>query len=289
VPDCKRYPEARVIVEGTDSLESTIMDRRGRLLYAGTGRLMRLDSPDAEPRVLAEGIEAPGGMAFGLDGFLYLGYGDSIANGAQGDTNPQAGILRVDPETGATSPFVEDLSMANGVVRGPAGELYASNDIVGGIERISADGTTVERRWANVNSANGLVIDRAQHYLYAAQTFQPAAIARVDLADPASVETFFAAGPADVAAGLDGMVRDRKDRLYVAANGAGEVWRVNRNAQACSLASMPAFPDGPSALTFGRGKRGFDRRNLYVVAFNGQVTELVGVRGPRRRPPPRSG
>jgi gluconolactonase len=284
VPDCKRYPQARVLVEGLDSLESTIVDREGRLFFAGTGKLYRLDAPGAEPIVLAEGIEAPGGMAFDSEGFLILGFGDSIANGAQGDVDPKAGLLRVDPDTGAHTIFAEPLSMANGLVRGPGGEYYASNDIVGGIERISSDGGTIERRWANVNSANGLVIDRAKENLFAAQTFQPAAIARVLLDDPGAATTYFSAPPADVAAGLDGMVRDRKNRLYVAANGAGEVWRVNRKPEACSLASMPAFPDGPSALTFGRGKNGFDRRSLYVVAFNGQVTELVGVRGPRRRP-----
>ena len=283
-PDCKRYPEARVLVDGLDSLESTIVDRRGRLFFAGTGKLYRLDRPDAEPVVLAEGIDAPGGMAFDAEGFLILGFGDSIANGAQGDADPNAGLLRVDPDTGAHTIFAEGLSMGNGLARGPGGEYYASNDIVGGIDRISPDGTTVEHRWANVNSANGLVIDRAKQTLFSAQTFQPAAIARVPLDDPAAASTYFSAPPADVAAGLDGMVRDRRNRLYVAANGAGEVWRVNRKPEACSLASMPAFPDGPSALTFGRGKRGFDRKNLYVVAFNGQVTELAGVRGPRRRP-----
>lgn len=283
VPECKRYPEARILLEGLDSLESTIVDRRGRLFFAGTGKLFRLDSPDAEPIVLAEGINAPGGMAFDAEGFLILGFGDSIANGAQGDVDPNAGLLRVDPDTGAHTIFSEPLSMANGLVRGPSGEYYASNDIVGGIERISPDGTTIERRWADVNSANGLVIDRAKENLFAAQTFQPSAIARVPLGDPDAASIYYSAPPGDVAAGLDGMVRDRRNRLYVAANGAGEVWRVNRKPEACSLASMAAFPDGPSALTFGRGKRGFDRRNLYVVAFNGQVTELVGVRGPRRR------
>ena len=63
---------------------------------------------------------------------------------------------------------------------------------------------------------------------------------------------------------------------------SGEI-RVNREPAACSLASMPGFPDGPSALTFGRGKRGFDRRNLYVVNFAGEVIELPGVRGPRHK------
>jgi sugar lactone lactonase YvrE len=279
--DCRRYPEPRVIADGLGTLESTLMDRQGRLLIGGNGSLMRMDSPDAEPKVMVPGIQGPGGLAFGADGFLYMGFGDTIAIGAQGDVDPQAGLLRIDPQTGASSVFAEGLSMANGVVRGPDGHLYASNDIVGGIDRVSPEGV-VEHRWADVVSANGLVVDRAKAHLLAAQTFTTAGIARVDLATGAE-ENYFTAPPGDTAAGLDGMIRDRRDRLYVTANGAGEVWRVNRARTACSLASMPGFPDGPSALTFGRGKKGFDRRNLYVVNFAGEVIELPGVRGPRRK------
>ena len=272
-----------MIADGLGLLESAIMDPKGRLLFTSPDGLMRMDSPDAEPEVLVPGIVSPGGLAYGADGFLYVGFGNSIANGGTGRLNPQSGLLRVDPLTGESSVFAEGLSMGNGLARGPDGSIYASNDIGGGIDRVAPDGT-VELTWADVNSANGLVLDRAKQFIYAAQTFQPAAIARVPLDDPSQVETFFSAPVADIAAGLDGMVRDRRDRIYVAANGGGQVWRVNRKADACSLAEMAAFPDGPSALTFGRGKNGFDRRNLYVVAFNGEVTELAGVRGPRRKP-----
>jgi streptogramin lyase len=284
VPDCRRYPEARVIADGMGSLESAIMDPEGRLLFTGDGALMRMETPNSEPEVFVDGVTGPGGLAYGSDGFLYMGFGDTIPIGAQGDVDPQAGLLRIDPATGESTTFAEGLSMANGVVRDPRGYFYASNDIVGGIDRVSPDGTVVEHRWADVVSSNGLVIDRAKTHLLVAQTFTTAGIARVDLADPTKTEVYFSAPPEDTAAGLDGMIRDRRDRLYAAANGAGEVWRVNRAPRACSLASMPGFPDGPSALTFGRGKRGFDRRNLYVVNFAGEVIELAGVRGPRRKP-----
>jgi sugar lactone lactonase YvrE len=280
--ECKRQPETRTLAEGMGMLESAIMDPRGRLLFTDEGSLLRMARPGAEPEVLVPEVDEPGGLAYGSDGFLYVGFGNSIANGATGKTDPRSGLLRVDPLSGESSQYVTGLSMANGVVRGPDGSLYASNDVAGGIDRVAPDGT-VELTWADVNSANGLVIDRARQYLFAAQTFQSAAIARVDLAAPSRVETYYSAPSEDLAGGLDGMVRDRRDRLYVAANGSGEIWRVNRRPQACSLASMPPFPDGPAALTFGRGRRGFDRENLYVVTFAGTVIELADVRGPRRR------
>ena len=70
------------------------------------------------------------------------------------------------------------------------------------------------------------------------------------------------------------MTRDGMNRLYVAANGAGEVWRVNRDRTICALAR--GYPT-VSSLTFGSGKRGFSSRNLYIVTFTGMLVELVNV------------
>ena len=137
--------------------------------------------------------------------------------------------------------------MANGVAVGPDGAVYGSNDVGVGIDRV-LDGA-VTRAWATIASSNGLVVDTTGQYLFAAQTFVPAAISRITLTDPPVVEPWFAAPEADSAAGLDGLTRDARDRLYVAANGGGAVWRVGTDRQACALAHMP--PLGPSAVAFG--------------------------------------
>ena len=125
-----------------------------------------------------------------------------------------------------------------------------------------------------MQTPNGLVIDSRGRYLYAAQTFKPASIAQIDLAHPENITTYVAAGPADIAAGPDGITRDSADRLYVAANGAGEVWRVDRDRTICVLAR--GFPT-VSSLSFGGGKPGFPRRNLYAVTFTGLLVELPNV------------
>ena len=81
------------------------------------------------------------------------------------------------------------------------------------------------------------------------------------------------------------MDRDAEDNLFVAANGQGSVWKVTPQGEMCVLLrGLPAFPDGPSAVTVGVHGSAFRPENLYVVAFNGDVTEIEGVVEPGRPP-----
>ena len=82
-------------------------------------------------------------------------------------------------------------------------------------------------------------------------------------------------------AGLDGMDRDAADQLFVTANGSGQVWRVDRKPSICVLLrGLPGFPDGPSAVAVGSTRGPFRAENAYVVTFDGNVIELVGVAEP---------
>jgi sugar lactone lactonase YvrE len=278
VPDCSPLPELRTVLSGQGSLESIIADARGRLFYTEnrSGHLRRLDRDGAEPQTILTGIDGAGGLAWDLDGSLVLGFNGGSENSAT--DGPEGGLLRVDPESGRASVMATGMGMANGIVRGPDGAFYASNDFAGGIDRVFQG--RVEDDWSKVATPNGLVVDTSGRHLYAAQTFKPASIARIELADPARETPFFEAGPADVAGGPDGMTRDERDRLFVAVNAAGEVWRVDPDGTACALARgiMNA-----SALNWGGGAPGFPARNLYVVAFSGVLIELADATD---RPPP---
>ncbi|HEV2813758.1 MAG TPA: SMP-30/gluconolactonase/LRE family protein, partial [Solirubrobacteraceae bacterium] len=290
-PDCPEKSESRALLENRGTLESVIVDPRGPLWFTNDNSLLRLERPGAEPQVVAE-IEEPGGLAFDLAGNVIVGTGNSLQNGAMGDATGPSGLVRVDPLTGAKEVYATGLSMANGLVRGPAGEFYASNDGGFNIDKV-VDGKT-QRGWAKVQSGNGLVIDSGGRWLYAAQTFKPAAIQQVDLTDPSKVTPYVEAEPADTEAGLDGMDRDAADRLFVTANGAGEVWRVaGAPPEICVvLRGMPGFPDGPSAVAVGRPGTPFSPANLYVVAFNGTLTEISGAAtppAPADRPAPGGG
>lgn len=270
-------PTPEYLVRGQTTLESVIVDYRGRLFFTNDAGLLRLDRRGGKPELIAE-IEAAGGLAFDTDGKLVVGEGNNIPNGTQGDSTGPSALVKVDTETGEVEPYASDLSMGNGVVRGPDGSFYASNDFGMNIDRIR-DGKT-ERGWAKVDSGNGLVIDSSGKYLYAAQTFRPAAIARVDLADPANVTTYVTADEADSSAGLDGLAIDAGDNIYAAANGSGEVWKVPRAADGSAerpclvLDNLPGFPDGPSAVAVGVGRGPFGAGNLYVVTFDGSLIEL---------------
>jgi gluconolactonase len=278
--DCPDPPEKKTILTGQGQLESIIADARGRLFYTDLqsgGRLLRVDAPGAEPKVLKTGINGSGGLAWEPDGSLILGENggnqNAIADG------PAGGLWRVNPETGESVRIAGGMGMANGVVRGPDGAIYASNDFAGGIDKV-VDGK-VEDDWSKVETPNGLVIDTAGRYMYAAQTFKPASVARIDLADPSKEEVFYAAptGP-DTSGGPDGMTRDDRNRLFVAVNLAGEVWRIDTDGKACRVASGIG---NASALNWGGGAPGFPARNLYVVGFSGVLVELANATD---RPPP---
>jgi sugar lactone lactonase YvrE len=272
-PDCSPKPAARVVASGQGTLESIASDSRGRLFYTDVDgqRLLRLDRPGAQPIVLAENMDSILGVMVDTDGSLVVGFGNSNTDALADNGN--AGLMRVDPKTGKTLEIItRGLDMANGIVRGPDGAYYASNDFGNGIDRF-LNGLITDN-WAQVETPNGLVIDSAGRYLYAAQTFRPASIAQIDLAHPELTTTYVAASGADIFAGPDGITRDGADRLYVAANGAGEVWRVDRDRTICVLARNLQFV---SSVSFGGGKPGFPKRNLYAVTFTGLMVELANV------------
>jgi sugar lactone lactonase YvrE len=286
VPDCETpLPPATTVLDGQGSLESVIVDGRGRLFYTDTTAkaLMRLDRPGATPVPVKGGIDALGGLAFDADGtHLFVGQGDSLVGGLTGNLQPAASLLRIDVDTGATTVFATGLRMANGLARAADGTLFASSDLGASLDRIGPDGT-LTRDWASVFSGNGLAIDSAQTGLFVNQTLAPAAIARVDLDKPAKVTTFFRATGADVVAGLDGMTIDPSDRLVVAANLTGQVWRVGTDAAACALARGLT---NTSAVAYGHGAEGFSEGRLFAVGFDGKVVEVPAGRLPAGTPPP---
>lgn len=279
LPDCSPLPQKRTVLSGQGMVESIIADARGRLFYTDIqsgGRLLRVDGPGAEPKVLIQGINGTGGLAWDPDGSLILGFNGGTQNSFADGTD--GGLMRVNPETGEATVITRGMGQANGVVRGPDGAIYASNDFGHGIDRFLNG--QLQDDWSKVETPNGLVIDTAGRYLYAAQTFKPASVARIDLADPTKEEPYFEATGADLPAGPDGMTRDDRDRLFLTVNGLGEVWRIDTDRSACRLASGI---QNASALNWGGGAPGFPAENLYVVAFSGVLIELANATD---RPPP---
>ena len=273
-------PATRTLLSGQGRLESAIVASRGRLFFTNETQLLRLDRPGAAPRVLVDGVDGPGGLVQAPDGSLLMGRGNNTQDGLVGDFTGPAGILRVNPDTGATSVYATGLAMANGVARAPDGSLYATNDLGSNVDRVAPDGTT-QAGWSHVLSGNGDAVDTTGRWLYVNQTFQPAAVKRVDILHPDQVTTYVApTDPIDLKAGLDGMTRDARDDLFLAANGAGQIWKATPGPppRLCLLVGgLAPFPSGPSAVAIGLGHSPFPARNLYVVTFGGDVIEVPGV------------
>ena len=275
--ECSPGPSGppRDILTGQGVLENITTDHDGRLYLSdmGGGRVLRVDRPGAEPRVLAS-FQGPGGLTWDADGTLIAGYGNSLAQ-AFADAGT-AGLNRVDPDTGATSTIVSGLGLSNGVVRARDGWIYVTNTFGregGRIDR-ARDGR-VELAWSPIDGANGLVLDLAGETLYAADSNAPR-VMRIPIARPTEFATHMAAYhfADDGIDGLDGMTRDDADRLFVANQTAGEVWRVDGRDQVCVLArGMPSA----AAVGFGGGGGGFPAENLYVVTFTGRVVEIPGA------------
>jgi sugar lactone lactonase YvrE len=274
VPACSGNHPTRDIVTDGGLLESVVADSEGRLVYSEDDGLTRIDRPGQRPHNAAR-FAKPGGLLAEPDGTVIAGSGDGIQEGLQGNVNPIAKLVKVDTNNGKVTPYIDGLQMANGVARGADGTIYASNDIgLRGIDRI-VNGK-VELGWGGVFSANGMALDPFGPYLYAAQTFQPAAIARVDIRTGA-VSNYVSLGLRDWAAGPDGMTIDQQGRLFVAANLAGQVWRVDRNRRVCYIARGLR---NTSAVAFGSSLSddGFPAENLYAVGFQGTVTEIPDAR-----------
>jgi len=271
VRPCGALSRWRVLHSGCGLLESVIV-HNGRLFFTSQTRraLLRLDAPDAEPVPVATGVLAPGGLAVAGDGRLILGFGDSPRGGIAGNVSPRAGLVLVDPSGGGVEPWVQGLGMANGVARAPDGTVFASNDFGTHLDRVAPDGT-VERRWAKVVSANGLVVDAAGRYVYAAQTFTRAAIRRVEIARPQNVTVHARPPLGAMLSFLDGLAIDAAERLYVAVNGAGQVWRIDPDGRICAIARGLG---SPSAVAVGRPGTPFP--DLYAVTFGGDVIEIAG-------------
>ena len=273
-PACAPAAQSNVLLSSQGRLESVIVGGRGRLYFTTETAVMVLDSRSGPAEVLAE-VEAPGGLAFDTDGGLLVGSGNTIANGATGDDNGPSSLIRVDTTNGRKRVFARGLSMGNGLVRGLDGTFYASNDFGRSIDRIR--GGKTQRKWADVQSGNGLTIDPSGRFLYAAQTFVPAAVARVDTLNPSRVTTHMSS-PSDASAGLDGMARDKRNNIFVAANGSGEIWRIAPDGTPCViLDNLAPFPDGPSAVAVGQGTSRFPASSVYAVTFGGDLIELPNV------------
>jgi sugar lactone lactonase YvrE len=272
---CPTVVKATSVLSGKGQVESVAFDDSGRLLYTDRGRnaLMHLDKPTGKPRVLAANITDPGGIAFDHKGYAYVGTGNNVGN-ALSPSKGGAGVIRVNLKTGKAKRVISGLAMANGVVRTAKGVFYASDDLAGSLDRVSAKGTVL-RGWSTLVGTNGLALSANGRFLYANVSLPPTHTVKIDLRDPAKVTTVAAVGATEANSFLDGLTLGAKDRPYAAAFGAGQIVRGNGKGGYCAVASGLKQP---SSVAFGRKGRGFDKGSLYAGTYGGDVVRLRGLR-----------
>lgn len=262
------------VLQGQGSMESIVFDAQGRLLFTGyaSGTLVRLAAPGAAPVTLASGIDQPGGIVPVSTQGAYVGTG----NGPGGllPALGTAGLSYVDFASRTVTPTYRGLAMANGVVQGGDGTIYASDALAASLDRVLPNGT-VQRGWLP-QGANGLRLAADGRTLYANRSL-PAKVLAIDLAS-GNVSTFYQPPLLADLAFLDGLAIDGHGNLYVAAHLAGEVWRISPSGQACRVAQGLS---GPADLAVGQAGQGFRTDSVYVASYGGTLYEIRGaVPGP---------
>ncbi len=267
-----------VLASGLGSLENLEPDGKDGLFVSATTQnaVLRL-TRTAPPAVAVPNVTSPGGLRV-RGGALYVNTGDAMASGALGRADGT--IERVDLRTGRRTTWATGLTMPNGLVFLPDGSALTSRDVAGlsptGITRVSRSGE-VQPSWSDQADSNGLAVDPTGKWLYSDETFTLASnVYRTDIAHPQHREVVASLFEPGAPKGLDDLTIASSGALYVAANSAGEVIRLDpRTRRSCVVVSGLTTT---SAVKQGRGKA-FPPSRLYVTGFDGRVLELLPPRG----------
>ncbi|WP_194819714.1 SMP-30/gluconolactonase/LRE family protein [Nocardia sp. XZ_19_385] len=270
-------PAVQVAALPGTALEGLTVDARGRAFTTDllSGRVYRIDAPGA-PAVPIATVPSGGGgaLAWSPDGALLVGYG-ADARVLAGDSLRHAGIVRVDPDTGATSPYAAGLSAANGMDVAADGIVYATNDFANLIGRVYPGGV-VQADWANLPSANGAVLSSDDEYLYVSRTFVDPGVSRIPVGRPNAPQSLL-----DLpGAAPDGLTLDSLDRPVVPLNTSGQILRIDGPGQSCLLGTSGAMT---SVVSYGRGTGGFGAGRLFGATFTGAIFEIPGGFDPNAR------
>ncbi|WP_405485939.1 SMP-30/gluconolactonase/LRE family protein [Nocardia sp. NBC_00511] len=255
------------------ALEGLTMDAAGRAFVTDlvSGQVFRIDAPGAPAVPIARVPSGgAGGLAWLPDGRLLVGYGAGLQV-LGGDSNRQAGIVTVDPDTGAMAPFASGLSAADGLAVAHDGTVYATNDFANLIGRVYPNGV-VQADWASFPSANGAVLSQDDAYLYVSRTFVNPGVSRIPTNAPWAPQSLLDLG-GDITAAPDGLTLDSLQRPVLPFNPSGQVVRIDAPGQSCVLGFGPQLT---SEVQYGRGAQGFSAGRLFAITFTGLVYEVPG-------------
>ena len=253
-------------------LEGPVFDRAGRLHVTDIpfGRIFRIDQA-GEWELIAEYDGWPNGMKIHRDGRIFI-------------TCYKRGLMRLDPDTGGVTPFLETAGSegfrgVNDLTFAGNGDLYFTDqgqtglqDPTGRIYRLRPSGE-LTCLVDTVPSPNGIVIDDAMGSLFVAVT-RAQQIWRIPLNASglvAKVGVF-----SQLHGGLggpDGIALDAEGCLIVAHTGFGSIWRLSPVAEPLLRVRSPA---GISTTNIAYG--GPDGTTLFVT--ESQTGSILTARMP---------
>ena len=271
----------RVLVDGKfQRCEGIAFNGEGDLYVAGNSRLWRVNR-EGEVTEIAELYSNLGLAPIGDRDILMADFGPTN----RFDTGPNAdGIVwRITPEGEKTRVVDGGIGDPNFVLVRPDGSFLVTDDATDEILLVLPDGRNGIISDA-VGHPNGLALSADGSTLYVAQIFKSIrpivsdgrvwALPLTNGLPSGAPELLVDLG--DNAAN-DGLAMDELGRIYVAANGAGQIWRIDPETRETVLIAenMP----GAASIAFGEGD--FDHHAIYVTSTSiGKVWEVdVGVGG----------
>ena len=239
-------------------LEGPSFDRQGNLYCVDIpwGRVFRVD-PAGTFTLIAEYDGEPNGLKIHRDGRIFI-------------ADYKHGILVLDPDSGAVTPFLERvrlerLKAVNDLVFASNGDLYFTDqgltglhDPTGRVFRVRAGGQ-IDCLLDNIPSPNGLVLDPSETILYVAVT-RANAIWRVPLMRDGSVAKVGIYIQLSGGAGPDGLAMDEAGNLAIAHPGMGVVWLMSAHGEPM-LRIQSCAGHHTTNIAYG----GADRRTLFIT------------------------
>ncbi len=264
-----------VLASGLGSLENVEPDGAKGLFISTTSGVARFTRSGGVELVAA--ASSPGGLRV-RGNFLYFNTGDSLQSGLFGTADGT--IQKLDLRNGRRTTFAKGLVMPNGLAFLPDGSAVTSRDLgianPTGITRVSPKGV-VQPNWSNQPDSNGLAVDPTGKWLYSDETFTLSAnVYRTEIAHPSNREIVASLQDLGIPKGLDDLTIASSGKLYVTANLAGQVIRLDPiTKKSCVIASGLT---NTSAVKQGRGKA-FPSSRLYATGFDGRLLELIPPSG----------
>ena len=272
---------ARVLVDGVfQRCEGIAFSGEGDLYVAGNAALWRVGT-DGEVTKIAKMYSNLGLAPIGERDILMADFGPT--NRFNLGPNADGIVWRVTPEGDTTRVVDGGIGDPNFVMVLADGSFLVTDDATDEILWVGEDGQPRLLTDA-VPHPNGIALSLDGNTLYVAQIFEslrPMVPSGKLWAVP--LEDGDVAGLPELVTDLgdqaanDGIALDEHGRIYVAANGFGQIWRVDASTGGAVLIAegMP----GAASIAFGQGE--FDPEAIYVTSTRtGKVWEVeVGAEG----------